>query len=156
MTTNTNIESITPELRLQNTPPHMRIRLLALEDDLCTLSDVKGRLNPETNIEDNHIIQSIRDVSERIRYETENPGLNKDNIIAKWACIYGVLLDLTQRGLISLQEGLVSSFSDGDFSISYKHDEKVGDQPVTVEGYYQYYLNMLLDIADGFIVVDPP
>ena len=126
-------------------------------DNLCTVAEVKffGRINNDT-VTDDELTLLINFKSDLIRIEAEDNSLTSDNILAKMCCVYGVLSEMEDKNMITaINEGAgggsrtVSSYSDGDFSISFEaegtYDRNDGNAlPKSNSGKYEFYLAKLM------------
>lgn len=126
-------------------------------NNLCTVAEVKlfGRLDNDT-LSDDEITLLINFKSDLIRLDAEDNSLTSDNVLAKMCCIYGVLSEMEDKNMINtINEGTgggsrtVSSYSDGDFSISFEsegtYDRNDGQSlPKSNSGKYEFYLSKLM------------
>jgi hypothetical protein len=94
-------------------------------DDLCTVQNVKSRGYIQGDFLDSTIADWIIDMSEEIRFESDNGDtLTSDNLDVRRACIYGVLMWLEEKRLIPSSR---LTYQEHEGNISVSHEERSGD-----------------------------
>jgi len=146
-----------PTINLELSQPVVMINniWMPLETDLCTVDDVRLFLKTDNSIKTSEIVKNIRKMSITIPLVTEGENLTRSTPCVRMACVYGVLLNLSDDGLIDDTINQINSFSDGDFSVSFDNTKKSNENsPTNISDMYEYYIECIKELVHDFIVID--
>lgn len=105
------------------------------DENLCSVQNVKSRGFIQGDFLDDTIIDWIMDMSEEIRFESDDQTLTSANLDAKRACIYGVLMWLEQKKLMPSSR---LTYQEREGNVMVSHEQRAGD-PKDISQYSGHY-----------------